>query len=246
MMYRFGCFVFLISCYSLASDNAGLLSVASSQQNTEANDYGWRVSAEDTLSFSGYIGHGSAAGYQRVITNKIKNVIVNTGGGDVNEAIAIATDIYDRKLKVTVHGFCLSACANYFLPAAREVVLDDGFIGVHGNITSCVKLYGGASNFAKLGYGGKVNDSQLVGNVKNINFTIKKEKEFYQLVGLDPEYLLLTCRPDKGMFDGSTYAFLAPKVESLVGYGIKNVAGDQSYSMIRGFERVYKSKVLLR
>jgi hypothetical protein len=238
-------FIFIFSSGLFAGDNVILLSAAG-QKNNESNNYGWRSSAENTVSFSGDIVQNSFLGYQHVINGKVKNVIVNSGGGDVNEAIKIATDIYKRNLRVIIDGLCLSSCANYLLPAANAVKLSDGFIGVHGNVTSCVKLYGSALNFAKLGYGGRLSDHQLIGNVKNIYSTIKNENEFYKIIGLDPEYLYLTCRPDKGMFDGSTYAFFAPKVESLGNYGIKNFSGAQSYSMIRDFERIYNSRVLFR
>lgn len=67
----------------------------------------------------------------------IAQLTVNSFGGQAEAAMEIAGALAQRRLRLVVSGFCMSACANYLLPAATSVSLDDAVIGLHGSPSTC-------------------------------------------------------------------------------------------------------------
>lgn len=67
----------------------------------------------------------------------IAQVKVNSFGGEAEAAMEIAGALAQRRLRLVVSGFCMSSCANYLLPAASSVSLDDAVIGLHGSPSTC-------------------------------------------------------------------------------------------------------------
>jgi len=64
----------------------------------------------------------------------INNVIVVSFGGKPSAGIKIAREIIDGRLDVSIAEVCLSACAEYILPAAKSITLiDNPLIGYHWN-----------------------------------------------------------------------------------------------------------------
>jgi hypothetical protein len=66
-----------------------------------------------------------------------RRLVVNSFGGDSRTGMAIASLLSKYQVALTVQGFCMSSCANYLLPAAREVQLDNAVIGLHGSAAAC-------------------------------------------------------------------------------------------------------------
>ncbi|WP_226635967.1 hypothetical protein [Brevundimonas poindexterae] len=59
---------------------------------------------------------------------------INSLGGNVEYALAIAERLAPAAPRVVVDGNCSSSCANYFLPIARQIVLlPDALILLHGS-----------------------------------------------------------------------------------------------------------------
>lgn len=62
-------------------------------------------------------------------------LVVNSGGGDIRQALDIAELLEPLTLTVRVRERCYSSCANYFLPLARRLIVEPG---------AAVVLHGGA------------------------------------------------------------------------------------------------------
>jgi hypothetical protein len=61
--------------------------------------------------------------------------VVRSGGGYAPTAIRLANLLRDRDATVVAHGYCLSACANYFLVAtSRTYVTRDTIVAWHGGL----------------------------------------------------------------------------------------------------------------
>lgn len=62
-------------------------------------------------------------------------LIVNSGGGDIKQALDIAELLEPLRLTVRVRERCYSSCANYFLPLAERLIVEPG---------AAIVLHGGA------------------------------------------------------------------------------------------------------
>src|SRR5690606_3703784 len=62
-------------------------------------------------------------------------LVVDSGGGDIKQALDIAELLEPLTLTVRVRGRCYSSCANYFLPLARRLIIEPG---------AAIVLHGGA------------------------------------------------------------------------------------------------------
>ena len=64
----------------------------------------------------------------------VNNIIVVSFGGKPSAGIKIAREIIDGRLSVSIAEACISACAEYILPAAKSITLiDEPLIGYHWN-----------------------------------------------------------------------------------------------------------------
>jgi len=184
---------------------------------------------------------------RKVYQPTIKTIIVNSGGGAVDDASKIGLLIHKKKLSVIVDGYCISSCANYFVTAASSVYLLNGLIGYHGNITSCVSIYGGVEKFLlKDEPNPKGIDPTLFNAAKKQTFTtIENEKIFYDQVMIHPLYLTRSCKPDKGMNNGTIYAFISPPIDILKQHHVNIIGGIQSNDRKNEFETLLNSHVLV-
>lgn len=73
---------------------------------------------------------------------KLSRVIVNSAGGDADSAMIIGKRIFRDGATVEVKSKCISACANYIVPAAHYLELNENsFIIIHGAISRGVAEY---------------------------------------------------------------------------------------------------------
>jgi hypothetical protein len=90
----------------------------------------------EILKLQGRIERGDEDKFRDALTDEVKVLIVNSGGGDVIPALAMAERIRARGLRVVVDGACVSSCADYlFVAGRRQVVLQDSVVLWHGGIT---------------------------------------------------------------------------------------------------------------
>ncbi len=69
---------------------------------------------DTTLRVKGAIDAQNANSSLDAIKNnpKLETIVVTSGGGTVSSAVDIAKEIYQRKLKLEVEGYCMSSCFN--------------------------------------------------------------------------------------------------------------------------------------
>lgn len=73
---------------------------------------------------------------------KLSRVIVDSEGGDADSAMSVGRKIFNDGATVEVKSKCISACANYIVPAARYLELnEDSFIVIHGAVSRGVIEY---------------------------------------------------------------------------------------------------------
>lgn len=72
---------------------------------------------------------GKAAAQDR----SLHSVLIDSGGGDLDAALRMATVLHERRMHLVVDGRCLSACASYLFPAAAtKSVLPGSVLAIHG------------------------------------------------------------------------------------------------------------------
>ncbi|HBR0931653.1 TPA: hypothetical protein L9K91_005024 [Klebsiella variicola] len=94
----------------------------------------------DTLYVDGNISKNDDKVLSEIIENHIipvRTISINSGGGDIETAINIGSIIYDKGISMEVRRLCLSSCANYLFPAARNKIINYGsIVGFHGSPNS--------------------------------------------------------------------------------------------------------------
>lgn len=94
----------------------------------------------DTLYVDGNISKNDDKILSKIIENNlipIWTISINSGGGDIETAINIGHIIYDKGINIEVRRLCLSSCANYLFPAAKNKIINYGsIIGFHGSPNS--------------------------------------------------------------------------------------------------------------
>jgi hypothetical protein len=205
----------------------------------------WIKVDSETLAFIGIIGQDSARPLHELFTAGIKRVAVNSGGGDVTAAIAIANEIAARRLELNVKGYCLSSCANYWTVAAARTTLDNGIVGFHGNISSCVSLHGGVSRYVAKDLPGNP-DAERVREISGlVAQSLEDESAFYAQRQLDRFAHERFCRPDKGLQDQHVYSFIAPSRSRLSAMGVTDLQGEQSVARLAEFNAWSNAPMLL-
>lgn len=87
------------------------------------------------VAFDGCIDQQSARRLIRALDrHPTSPLLVKSSGGEVNAAVEAAAVMALLQTRLIVRGQCLSSCANYWLPAAASVDVEEGsVIGFHGD-----------------------------------------------------------------------------------------------------------------
>ena len=139
------------------------------------------------------------------------------------------------EVNVVVDGVCLSSCANYLFTAGRWKKIRSGIVGFHGNIQALMKQTGEKAAFESQLSELSVEERETYQT--QLEQTLVWERTFFADLGIDQALFERTQRPDKGMNDGETYAFLLPTPATLIRYGIGNVEGVQSLKVEQKVEK---------
>lgn len=94
---------------------------------------------DDGLCFQGKMTDASSAVFVDAIAQTSVEaplvIVVSSGGGEINAAMAMAEAIVPRQTTVVAERECLSSCANYmFLAGDRRVVAEGTLLAYHGGI----------------------------------------------------------------------------------------------------------------
>jgi hypothetical protein len=86
-----------------------------------------------SFTIAGRITRATAECVASTLQPGTTELIVDSAGGELAAALDIAERIAPAHLTVRVRGSCHSACANYFIPVARRLVVEPGaYILIHG------------------------------------------------------------------------------------------------------------------
>jgi hypothetical protein len=93
------------------------------------------AAGDATAVYRGPISAENNAGFfARVAGQPVRLLLIDSAGGDVAAAIDLADWVHARQLDIAVTGVCLSSCANYVFPAARQKEIRPGaVVAWHGN-----------------------------------------------------------------------------------------------------------------
>lgn len=86
------------------------------------------------VTIYGFIDKFSASEFERITDedHTIKELIVDSQGGDIESSIKIARILRKKEMNLVVDGRCLSSCANFLFTAAkRKTVLPMSIVGIH-------------------------------------------------------------------------------------------------------------------
>ena len=133
------------------------------------------VVSGETLLIQGNILESTAIEFQQALSQRrISRILIASGGGLVEPALTIASEIRDRKLEVEVVGPCFSSCANYIFPAgATKTISGLGVVAWHGNMTHLLYLHMS---------GVKPLDPKNLAEVQRL---VRSENSFFASIGLD-------------------------------------------------------------
>lgn len=129
-----------------------------------------------TVLIQGPITEATAVAFQRAVgRGEVSRVLLASGGGLVESALAIATEIRNRRLDVEVIGNCFSSCANYLFPAgATKTISGPGVVAWHGNMGHLLHLHAS---------GERPLETTPLAAVQRL---AQMENEFFDRIGLDP------------------------------------------------------------
>ncbi len=174
----------------------------------------------DELTFRGNITVNSAAALQAVAGSRpVRTLRIRSGGGDVDNAIAIARWMHRNGLDVVVDGVCFSSCSNYIFPAGKEKhIVAGGIVAWHGTVEHLHYLHTSglrppnpylpmvektAQNerafYAEIGHNGFISWFGKIApyNAPNLYFLSKEDMQYFGLTGLHvrPDYLQSDLAP---------------------------------------------------
>lgn len=180
----------------------------------------------DTIRLEGRIDASTPDALARRMheTNGISTLEINSFGGDAVAAMRIARLLETSGLSLRVAGFCMSACANYLLPAAREVRLVNATIGFHGSPSACFQQWSLIDGLTQWG----------LSNYLTLWRVAREDQEYMAKYPRLKELITLSQRTDRGAKDGKARDWLLVRPLDLSRYGIRI----QSSTASETFERL--------
>jgi hypothetical protein len=184
--------------------------------NTASSDTGYLV-------LTGRIDDKMVSGVSKNI-HRVHSIIITSQGGDASSAMDLARMIYDNKIYVRVEKYCLSACAQYIIPAASVVeFVGKPVLGVHQSPTSVRDFF-------------KIQNIEIGSEHHTL---AKKEEDFFRYISLNNEistepvhYLDIVCYGEKNGNPaiGSKWGFFVPTPQTYKRWIGKNYTGNFAYS----------------
>lgn len=179
------------------------------------------VKKGDVLYFDGQITNEAYVLFLKEIGNsRIKTVSVNSIGGDVENALSIASYIKKNNMDIEVRSVCASACANYlFVAGNRKLINNDSYILWHG------------------GANGPEQEVEISGDITRAEFfrlesvqqIKKKEALFYKEAGVRNE--ICYCPQLKNNYhDTFPEKWFSYSPEDMNRFGIKNISFATTHS----------------
>lgn len=116
--------------------------------------------AGGVLQLTGTIGAGSAAAFLREVEMRgayVETVALNSPGGSVEDALAIADRIAEAGFDTVVAdgALCASSCPLILAAGAERIVADSASVGVH-------QIYASVADAGRIGVAQAMSDAQMI------------------------------------------------------------------------------------
>jgi hypothetical protein len=128
--------------------------------------------AQDSVASYSIVGRIDKETKNRFEKNihKVKYLQITSQGGDIVSSIEIGKLVSKYKLRIVVNKYCLSACAQYVLPAAKNIeISNNAIVGFHNSATAVSNL---------------LNQSDLQHEAEKYSEMVELEKSYYNDLGL--------------------------------------------------------------
>ena len=213
----------------------GSVSINSTGQ-TSTNLAEGRAVKPRSVSLNGEINRGSVADAVRQLgSTGASELVVTSGGGQMDDAISLAKYLNDHKLKLVINRYCVSACAHgLFILTENRYVNSDSIVGFSDNIVVYVIF--------KRKRGIYIDDAEL----NNANTILRA----YKTIGVDTKLLWIPFAmmeprcysidaPAKAGVARVRYKFWVPTEEQIRNFGVVGPLGNwprSNESVGSGFE----------
>ena len=177
-----------------------------------------------------YSGPISAEQNQRlleVVQGKVvKRLVITSSGGEVEAGITLGLWVFNHRLNVEVHEYCLSSCANYVFLAGHHKFIDAGaVVAWHGNYNH-LKQTGLwqddiASRMERLNEDAATATIQLREDMERL---VGLESDFFARIGVN-EYLCWIGKAPP--YNAPDYYFLSR--EDMAHFGVTHVQTPSGY-----------------
>lgn len=188
------------------------------QANANENSPQFKImwESEDAIFFMGQTSFENFEALQRLNNERpgaLKKLIVSSGGGDTIAGLEFGKFIRDKHLTVKVRDACVSSCANYIFPAAKQKIVEkNAVVGWHGGALQ-IKWEGMADLFTTPDLREKF--------YQDTNEWCIAEAAFYKSIGVKHEITILRQQPS--ILTQRTLPAWTYTLEQLKALGVTNV-----------------------
>jgi hypothetical protein len=165
----------------------------------------------------------------------VSRLVITSGGGEVEAAIALGRWIYDHHIDVEVTEYCLSACANYVFPAGRNKRIRPGaVVAWHGNYTHLLETGLWRDDIAaRMEHHGEDAATARTRAHAQAQRLARLEQAFFARIGVDGYLCWIGKMPP---YSVPNYYFLS--VPDMTRFGVNHVSAPPDYADtdVAGFE----------
>jgi len=205
-----------------------------------------------SLLLYGTIGLGDDAVFAQALSPGTTTLVVNSAGGEVRPALAMAHLIRARGLNVIVDGFCASSCADYLFVAGKsQQVHSNSIVLWHGGVTPEMPQQAASAvreQVLKLGQSEDAAAAAAGQTVAEWTQVLREQRRFYRELGL-PDIILEglnsfnDARPLGGTAPGNDMLFISYR--ALRCAGLKGLRRAWAPSSPAGWKRFFEQAGIL-
>ena len=186
------------------------------------------AAGDATAVYRGAISAENNAGFfARVSALPVRLLLIDSEGGDVAAAIELADWVHARQLDIAVTGVCLSSCANYVFPAARQKEIRPGaIVAWHGNYHHLAHTGQWRDDVVlRMQRDGEDRQTATRYVQSQVARLVALERDFFDRIGVDEQVCWIGKQPPYNVAD---YYFLS--AADMARFGISDVQVPAGYT----------------
>jgi len=193
------------------------------------------AAGDTTAVYRGAISAENNAGFfARVANQPLQRLLIDSGGGDVAAAIELADWVHARQLDLTVTGVCLSSCANYVFPAARQKEIRPGaIVAWHGNYHHLAQTGKWRDDVVlRMQRDGEDEQTATRHVLSQVARLVALERDFFARIGVDEQVCWIGKQPPYSVAD---YYYLSAADMARFGISAVQVPAGYTTTDLSGF-----------